>query len=361
VAVTISRGHVLRFIDEPDPPDPDPDPDPEPDPDPPPPSSGEAMLQAAMGIRTGHNNLTTYAAFKAEFGKDAPFFRHVLDSGQATGEPFLKNATSNAWDLFLPHDDLPGSGFITKFPAVSTSVILPIVSGPYGMTQAERTARYTQVAAGTHDATFEELILDRADSTKGSRVYRFCVNSEADIPGHTGPHGRSPFSKTDISPTLYQDASEHVHDMVHAHGHLVCYAGNGHWHRTTAPGGLTWWEYAMPDLSTWDIFGLDEYWGETSPGVIENPNNSINRIRETQRVALSLGKKVAFPEYGVQMGMAVSDQAIIDWFNTVWSIMASWPTTGAGSLDHHCIWSENYWNLNDRPAVKAAVIDRFGA
>ena len=195
-------------------------------------TAGEAQLRATLGIRTGHHTTVTFGDFCTSTGLTPLFFRHVLGWTELdTPGEFLREASGNAWALFVPSDD-PRYGFFHKHPQTIGSITFPNnsrfkanpdVPNSGNNTDAERTKRLQDVVAGVHDATFDRIFGYIAQDTSG-RVHRFCVNSESDN------FAVLPERKNGIDPELWRAAFHYVAARVHAAGHLVVYNGNGPWY-----------------------------------------------------------------------------------------------------------------------------------
>ena len=322
--------------------------------DDPPPPGGEDIVYDTFGVRTQEGNINaTFDAFIAELGRTPNFFRHTVShTSQST-------ASSNLWATFTNAAQAQ-FGYLWKHPTVTSSCTLPLIHGT-GMSVAERNALLASTASGGEDAWWDSAFFDRVEQAPPGFQHRFCLAWEPEL---SWAHN---FRDIDIE--VWKAAFEHVAGRIQTAGHLVVYSGDGPWLNPNpsppygpVPGGGYWWEYGLPDLASFDLFGCDLYWGDDSPTV------PYGRFSQCQEVAYSLGKPVCFPEYGVDRDPATSytksDAEVIAWFTDVWDLMATFPEDGPGSLDHHCLWNTSKagagnWVLT--PAVLEVVVDRFGA
>lgn len=311
------------------------------------------LVAEKFGIRTPEGNINaTFDAFIAEFGRTPNFFRHTVSHTSAA------TASSNLWATFTNVNQAQ-YGYLWKHPTVTSSCTLPLIHGT-GRTVAERNALLESTANGGEDEWWDTAFFARVAQAPAGFQHRFCLAWEPEL---SWAHN---FRGVDI--TIWKAAFEYVAGRIHDAGHLVVYSGDGPFMNPDpsppygpVPGGGEWWEYGLPSLSSFDLFGADLYWSDTSSTI------SYDRFVKCQQIAYSLGKPVCFPEYGVDRdpdtSYAKSDAEVISWFTAVWDLMQSFPATGPGSLDHHCLWHTSKAGAGDwrlTPAVMAAVIERFG-
>ncbi len=232
---------------------------------------------------------------------------------------------------------------------VTLSLTVPLAFGQANARTPEGRAEIAdglwETADGVHDDAYVRVAQRLVEAGHGDAVLRL---------GHEFNGLWAPWSSR-TNEDAYIAAWRHVHDVMAAVSDDFVFDWTA-----LRPAWFEWGVQAYPGDDYVDVIGLDVYWRLTPNDDIWDvrkwEQQFVRVMRDHQAFAISRGKPVSYPEWGIAGG------DVPQFIEGMHGWLAELPSSGPGSLLYHAYFDDsNEFDLDQYPQARKTFARLFGA